>query len=130
MTVFSHQWLFDPTIHEVRDVGILLRFGGAVLLQTSVCNHLPQQLVEWFWREGNVNGEVLFHLREGDHIQLRCVAAFEALEIGKAQRLHDLAGAIGPEVEHQNAVAVLDEAVLKPHRFEEFIGDVLGITIR
>ena len=76
-----------------------------------------------------MDGKVMFHLGEGDHVEIRSVASWETLEVIQAERLNHLTGSIWPEVEHQNTVSVVDDAVLKPHRFKEFIGDVLGITV-
>ena len=112
MAVFPGEGLFDATIHEIGDVGIFLGFGGAVLLESCIGHHLAEQFVEWLWREDDLDGKVLFYLSESHHIQGGNVVALERFKVGEAECLNDLAGTIGPEVENENTVAVLDDTVL------------------
>ena len=116
MSIFAFERLLNATVEEVGDVGILLRFGCAVLLQAVLGHHLTQKMVKGFGGEGHGYRKPCFVLREGDHVELRSLRALKAFEPFDGESLDQLPRTIGAEIEHHQTVAIAQVRVTEAHR--------------
>ena len=120
-------------VEEERHVGVLLGLGDAELAQPCV---------------GDERAEAVRHLLRGEHrpgqaVQALGIAAHadgggeahaplapKAVEDGVEQRRHDLAGAVGPEIAHDQPVAVRHPRVAGDHCWlDELVARVACVAL-
>ena len=101
----------DAAVEEEGDVRVFFRFGDAQLLFTQRGEVLAQRVLQALRLEGDV------HMREGgvvlgeaDVVRGKIARlALEAAEIGLGEGAGDLSGAVGAEVEEDDAVALFHQ---------------------
>ena len=106
---------------------IFLRFRRSELAQPSLRHHLAQQAIEGFGREGHCQGQALFVLGEGDHVEGADQLAPKLFEVRQHQGPNQLAHPVGSEVEADHPIPGVDQPWSQAHRFEELIADLLGV---
>ena len=98
----------EPAVEEVGHVGVLLGLGGTEHRLAAVGEHLRDDLGEHHGAERHRERKGLVVLRHRHQRHPRPVRHVERVETLQGQRPHQLAHAVGPEVDAENAVAGLD----------------------
>ncbi len=91
-------------------MGVLLGLGGAELLPALLRHQFAQDAGEVLGRvgHGDVGGQLDVVLGEGHQLHLRPVGLGEGLEAGMHEGVAELPGPVGPEVEEDDPVPILD----------------------
>src|SRR4028118_1371376 len=90
-------------------------------------DHLTQDVVKVLWLKGNRNRKMRVVLGEGRECQRGDEVAIEPAEIGINKGLGEFAGAIGSEVEENDAVFGSDCSGCKAHRRNKFVRGAFGV---
>src|SRR2546426_880148 len=96
----------DAAIEEVRDVGVLLRLGGAEHRLATLRKHLSHDTRQHRGPERDREREGLVVLSHGHEPDPRPSARVEGVEPFERERAHDLAHPVGAEVDAEHAVPV------------------------
>src|SRR2546427_6541312 len=108
-TLFPYTTLFrsDAAIEEVRDVGVLLRLGGAEHRLAALRKHLSHDTRQHRGPERDREREGLVVLSHGHEPDPRPSARVEGVEPFERERAHDLAHPVGAEVRSEEHTSEL-----------------------
>ena len=108
LAILARHRFLDPAVKEISDVRIFLRLGDAQLLLARRAHHIAENVLERLRPENDraIVGRVI--LGQGDVMHARPDFPVEAVEILEKKSLRELPGAIGPEVEEDDGIAVVD----------------------
>ena len=131
--LFAPVGRLEPTVEEVRDVRVLLRLRGAEHRLPMIGEHRGDDLGEHHRAERRRERERLVVLRHRDQRHPRPILHVEAVESLPGEGAHQLAHAIGPEVDAEHSVAGLEaRRAGDDARLDEFVGlpGVVGLLDR
>ena len=104
-------------------MGVLLGLGDVQLALAALGEHLGQRRLRLVRRERDRVGPLGPVAGQRDQLELGGVAAVELVEVPLGERHHQLAGAVGAEVEVEDDVAVGGAVVVADHgRLDELVG--------
>ena len=104
-------------------MGVLLGLGDVQLALAAAGDHLGQRRLRRPRRKRDRVVPALAVLGQRGQVHLGALAPRELVELGLAQRAHQLASPVGAEVEVQDRVAVGDSVVVADHRrADELVG--------